>query len=125
MPSKHTVNIAPSFLCDNAGYLLGMDGKGKPERTQRCFEASKALHLSLLEASNEPAARAICHFCKLGPTAGQEHPILLPYEEDLLSGGKPDLLVRDAERCRHCAHPPNLAGTLRSKKAKERRCPAL
>lgn len=87
MPSKHTVNIAPSFLCDNAGYLLGMDGKGKPERTQRCFEASKALHLSLLEASNEPAARAICaFFANWDPLQGREHPILLPYEEDLLSG---------------------------------------
>ena len=45
---KRTVGIASNFLCDNSSYLLGIDGKGKPERSLKCFQACKALHETLL-----------------------------------------------------------------------------
>ena len=57
-----SVNILPFFLCDNAIYLLGLDTKGKPQRTLQCFEASKKLHQEILSGVDHPAARAILAF---------------------------------------------------------------
>ena len=56
---KRTVGIEPHFLWDNAGYLLGIDGKGKPERSRKCFEACRRLHHRVLDGVDSPAARAI------------------------------------------------------------------
>ena len=39
--------IAPNFLCDNSSYMLGIDEKGKPERTRNCFLAAKEMHLRI------------------------------------------------------------------------------
>ena len=50
-PVKRTVGVAANFLCDNASYLLGIDNKGKPQRTRECFEASKSLHEQIGRAS--------------------------------------------------------------------------
>ena len=33
-PVKRTVGVAANFLCDNSSYMLGIDDKGKPERTR-------------------------------------------------------------------------------------------
>lgn len=41
---KRTVGIEPNFAWDNTGYVLGMDNKGKPERSLECFENFKELH---------------------------------------------------------------------------------
>ena len=46
-PVKRTVGIAPNFLWDSSSYLLGLDGKGKPERAKDCFAAAKQLHQQL------------------------------------------------------------------------------
>ena len=56
-PVKKTVNVASNFLCDNSGYLLGVDGKGKPARTAECFAAAKQLHLELLQGIPSPPPR--------------------------------------------------------------------
>ena len=48
-PVKRTVGVAANFLCDNSSYFLGIDNKGKPQRTQECFAACKAHHESLLK----------------------------------------------------------------------------
>ena len=61
-PVKRTVGVAANFLCDNAGYLLGIDSKGKPQRTRECFEASRSLHEQLLAGVDSPAARAVAAF---------------------------------------------------------------
>ena len=55
-PVKRTVGIVPNFLCDNASYLLGVDNKGKPQRSLECFQACKALHEELLDGVDSPAA---------------------------------------------------------------------
>ena len=34
---KRTVSIASNFLWDNSAYLLGIDQKGKPERSRECL----------------------------------------------------------------------------------------
>ena len=58
---KRANNIAANFLCDNSSYILGADEKGKPERAVQCFEACAALHHTLLDGVDSPAARAVLH----------------------------------------------------------------
>ena len=87
-PVKRTVGVAANFLCDNASYLLGIDNKGKPQRTRACFEASKSLHERLLADVDSPAARAVATFFRSWDTeTAREHPALVEHLEDILSGG--------------------------------------
>ena len=48
-PVKRSSGVAANFLCDTSGYLLGVDTKGKPERTAECFAASRMLHERILK----------------------------------------------------------------------------
>lgn len=59
---KRSSGIAANFLCDTSSYLLGIDGKGKPDRSRKCFEASKALHCELLKGCEGPVACAVLGF---------------------------------------------------------------
>lgn len=59
---KRAMNILPYFLCDNSSYILGIDQKGKPERTRNCFEACRDYHIQLLSGCDDPAAKAIVRF---------------------------------------------------------------
>ena len=36
--------VSANFLCDHSGYMLGIDNKGKPERSRECFECAKKKH---------------------------------------------------------------------------------
>lgn len=54
--------ILSNFLWDNSSYLLGVDEKGKPERSVRCFDACKQLHHKFLDNVDSPAAKAILSF---------------------------------------------------------------
>lgn len=65
-PVKRTVGVAANFLCDNAGYLLGIDSKGKPQRTRECFEASRSLHEQLLAGVDSPPPGQSPPFSALG-----------------------------------------------------------
>jgi len=86
-PVKRTVGIAANFLWDNSAYLLGTDGKGKPERAKDCFAAAKELHLSLLQELDDPFARAICRFFESWePEKAAEEPALSDSLEDILKG---------------------------------------
>ena len=85
--ATRTVGVMANFLCDNGGYLLGVDAKGKPERTRRCFEAAKKLHLSLLEELEDPAAQAICAFFRSwNPDTAQENPALTECMDEITGG---------------------------------------
>lgn len=87
MPVKRTVSISPNFLCDNSGYLLGADEKGKPARTRECFDASKALHLNLLGAATSPAARAVTAFFQTwDPQKAASHSALASRWDELMKG---------------------------------------
>lgn len=46
-PVKRTVAIAPNFLWDNTGYVLGQDSREKPERLQEKFTEFKKLQHSI------------------------------------------------------------------------------
>lgn len=59
---KRAVNISANFLCDNSGYVLGIDNKDKPERTRQCFEAFRKLHHDVLDSVGGPASRAVLAF---------------------------------------------------------------
>lgn len=59
---KRTVAIQPGFLCDNAGYLLGFDTKGKPDRALDQFAQTAAFHHEILDGVDDPVARAILAF---------------------------------------------------------------
>ena len=99
-PVRRSSGIAPNFLWDNSGYLLGIDGKGKPERSLSCFEASRELHHRLLENADSPEAKAIlAFFDHWDPSAASEHPALTANLEDIFTGS--NLLFRVNGRYAH------------------------
>lgn len=84
---KRTVGVAANFLWDNATYLLGIP-KRDPKRDLLCFQSSAELHRRLLEPVDHPAAQAVCRFfAEWKPEQAAEHPVLLPYLEELKKGG--------------------------------------
>ena len=87
-PVKRSSGIRPNFLCDTSSYLLGVDGKGRANRSIDCFAASKALHLQLLKEVDSPVARAIVRFFEhWDPSQAASHPALQEDWEELLKGG--------------------------------------
>lgn len=87
-PVKRSSGVAANFLCDNAGYLLGVDNKGKPQRTLECFQACKSLHEELLEGVDSPAAQAVLAFFRTWqPEQAASHPVLIACWEELMAGG--------------------------------------
>ncbi|MGM9557891.1 MAG: type I-C CRISPR-associated protein Cas8c/Csd1 [Oscillospiraceae bacterium] len=86
-PVTRTVGILPNFLWDNSSYLLGVDEKGKPERSRSCFRASAALHHQLLDEVSTPAAKAILSFFDFWqPEFAQEHTALKDCWQELMKG---------------------------------------
>lgn len=84
---KKTSGVSANFLCENSAYFLGVDSKGKPERTRACFEAARELHQTLLAPVDSPAARAVLAFFDgWRPEGAAEHPALLPYLDEILKG---------------------------------------
>lgn len=85
-PVKRAVNVAPNFLWDNSSYILGIDNKGKPERSLKCFDACRALHHRLLDGVDSPAARALlAFFGRWMPETAAGHPALREHGDDLLA----------------------------------------
>ena len=90
---KRTVGIAANFLWDNSAYLLGVDQKGKPQRSRECFAAAAALHHRVLDGVDSPIARAILAFFDAWrPENAAEHPALAGQLEDVTTGA--NLLFR-------------------------------
>ena len=44
--------VAANFLCDNSSYFLGIDNKGKPERSKECFQSAGAKHREILTGTD-------------------------------------------------------------------------
>lgn len=85
---KRTVSIAANFLWDNSAYLLGIDQKGKPERSLKCFAAAAKLHHAVLDGIDSPNARAIlAFFGTWKPEHAAEHPALIRQLDDVTAGG--------------------------------------
>ena len=87
VPVKRASGISPNFLCDNSSYILGVDDKGKPERSRDCFLAAKVFHTELLEGLTSPAAQAVRKFFATWQTEGAaEHPLVSEIWDDLSKG---------------------------------------
>ncbi len=85
---KRSSGIAANFLCDNSGYMLGIDDKGKPQRTRECFEACRVLHEEILKDCENQIAKSILAFFEAwNPEAASENPMVSEYIEDILAGG--------------------------------------
>ena len=85
---KRTVSIAANFLWDNSAYLLGIDQKGDPERSLKCFAAASKLHHAVLDSVDSPNARAILAFFDTWkPEHAAEHPALIRQLDDVTAGG--------------------------------------
>lgn len=86
-PVKRASGISPNFLCDNSGYLLGLDNKGKPARALDCFASAKALHQGILRETDSLTAKAICAFFEAwSPEAAETVPAFAAHKEELLDG---------------------------------------
>ncbi len=86
-PVKRSSGVAANFLCDNSGYLLGVDNKGKPARSRACFLACKELHEQLLQTVNCSAAQTVlAFFSHWDPDSAAEHPALQEKWDELISG---------------------------------------
>ena len=90
---KRTVGIDANFLWDNSSYLLGVDQKGKPERSRDCFAAAAQKHHAVLDGVDSPIARAILAFFDTWqPEHAAEHPALTGQSEEVTAGA--NLLFR-------------------------------
>ncbi len=108
---KRTAGIASNFLWDNSTYLLGIDQKGKPERSRDCFEAAKILHHTVLDGVDSPIAQAILAFFDTWqPENAAEHLALSRQYETVTAGGNllfrvdgvyphEDAAIREAWQC--------------------------
>ncbi|MEG1884334.1 MAG: type I-C CRISPR-associated protein Cas8c/Csd1 [Clostridia bacterium] len=80
--------ILSNFLWDNAMYLLGLDTKGDPARTLRCFACAKELHQSILSGVEGKTAESIrAFFTSWQPESAATHPVVKLHLDDLLGTG--------------------------------------
>ena len=87
-PVTRSSGILPNFLWDNSSYLLGIDEKGKPQRSLSCFQACAQLHHQLLDQVSSPGATAILRFFDTWqPENARKHPALTDTLEEILKGG--------------------------------------
>ena len=97
-PVKRSSGVAANFLCDNSAYVLGVDAKGKPERTRECFAACAQKHQDVLKDVQHPTAKAILNFFeRWKPENAACHPAIQPNLEALLKGGNIVFVTHDAE----------------------------
>ena len=115
---KRASNTASNFLWDNSSYLLGIDQKGKPERSCKCFTAAAKLHHEVLDGADSPDARAILRFFDSWDSGkAAEHPALFGQLEEVTAGAnlifrvdgrfpQKDAAIRDAwQRSRESGSP--------------------
>ncbi len=84
---KRSSGVASNFMWDNSAYLLGIDAKGKPERSLQCFHAAAKLHHKLLGTVDSPFAHAILSFFDTWqPAEAAQHPALVNDYDKIISG---------------------------------------
>lgn len=84
---KKTSGVSANFLCENSSYFLGVDDKGKPDRTRQCFEAARTLHETILSGVDSPAARGVlAFFTQWQPENAAAHPALENYWDEIIKG---------------------------------------
>ena len=86
-PVKRSSGVIANFLCDNSSYMLGIDNKGKPQRSVACFTACKKFHETLLDGIDSPAAKAVLAFFHTWqPEQAAVAPVLAENMEKILAG---------------------------------------
>ena len=84
---ERSSGVAANLLCDTSSYLLGIDAKGKPERSVKCFECAQELHTKTLSSCESTAGKAIRSFFeKWDPTKAASNQVVQEHEELLLAG---------------------------------------
>lgn len=78
-----SVNIAANFMWDNTGYVLGVDNKGKPERSQKTFEVFKRLHHDIGKGLDDEGMAAVLRFLDSWHPAGAPE---LEYWDEMVAG---------------------------------------
>lgn len=96
---KRSSGIAAQFLCDNAGYILGLyDAKTLPDddkkrqkviqRSQDSFKACADKHLAVLQSVETPVAQSVKNFFKnWSVETAHEHDVVQCWADELLKGG--------------------------------------
>jgi CRISPR-associated protein Csd1 len=88
--------VSANFLCDNSSYMMGIDNKGKPERSKECFQCAKDKHLEVLKKRDSIAAKAVVrYFEKWDPDTVRENPVLVEVLEEVVAGVNLVFLVDD------------------------------
>lgn len=86
--------VSANFLCDNSGYFLGIDNKGKPQRSLECFYAARERHLSILKDTEGAAAESVVKFFSTWePENAAENQVLAPVLEEVISGANLVFLI--------------------------------
>ncbi|GBC63962.1 type I-C CRISPR-associated protein Cas8c/Csd1 [Desulfonema ishimotonii] len=62
MEERSGSKVAPHFLWDNTGYVLGVDDKGKPEKALKKFDAFKDFHHQLCDDTEDEGLQAVLRF---------------------------------------------------------------
>ncbi len=84
---KKTSGVCANFLCENSSYFLGVDNKGKPQRSIQCFEAARELHETILSGADSLAAKAIlAFFAHWHPEDAYAHPVLAQRLDEIMAG---------------------------------------
>ena len=79
--TKKSSGIVSQFLCENSTYFLGVDNKGKPDRSEQCFYAAAQYHQKILVNCQSKMAQAIKKFFSLwNPKEAEKCSVL---EDDL------------------------------------------
>lgn len=91
---KRSVEIQPNFTWDNSGYVLGMDDKGKPERSLECFKSFKNLHHNVGDHSEDEGMKALLNF--LDTWNPEKTPEMEKWEE---VAGQNLVFQLDGDRC--------------------------
>lgn len=87
---------AANFLCDNSTYLLGIDNKGKPERSRECFQCAKEKHVQILKEVHSPVGSAIVKYFESWDTnAAIDNPVLADTLEEIMAGANLVFWVED------------------------------
>lgn len=92
-----TAGVSSNFLCDNSSYFLGVDKKGKPQRSLECFEAAGRKHKEIIGDVDHAAVRAVLRFFETWrPEQAEEHPQLKEYLDEIMDGAN---LIFEVDAC--------------------------
>ncbi len=82
-----TSGINSNYLCENSSYFLGLDSKGKPDRSKKCFMAAAELHKKYLPGGEDVSTAVNNFFDNWNTEDADNCPELQEYKKDFLKSG--------------------------------------